>query len=128
MATQRRSNDAAAAPLDEEQVAALLRDISFHRRGRTLRRMLHRFAAGDAGVPLSRPRLAAALPASHRAQLGRYIAILNRLAASATRPMARPFCRTLRGGYVIHPKTRKGLRDILPAIERAGFREQPLWE
>ncbi len=70
-----------------------------------------------------------ALPARDRVRLGRYMAILNRLAAKAKRPSGLPFCRLRRGGtYVIHPTTRKGLRDILPAIERSGDHEEPLWE
>ncbi|MDE2230277.1 MAG: hypothetical protein KGL11_14715 [Alphaproteobacteria bacterium] len=118
----------AAMPLDRRQVAALVRDISFHRLGRPLRALLDRLAATES--PLARSRLATVLPAPARAWAGRYVAVLNRLAAKTAKRPALPFCRFIRSNstYVIHSTTRKWLRDILPAIERAGDHEEPLWE
>lgn len=128
-ASRRTGVDATAALLDGRQIAALLRDVSFHRSGHTLRRLLDRLAAGSADTPVARSRLATVLPASDRARLSRYVATLNRLATKTVRPARLPFCRARRGGsYFIHPATRKALREILPAIERAGDREEPLWE
>lgn len=115
-----------AAALDRRQVTALLRDISFHPKGKALRALLDRLADGDT----ARQKLAAALQAGERARLGGYIALLNRLAARAARQRALRLCRFVRGdkAYVIHPATRQHLRDLLPGIEHAGEQEEPLWE
>ncbi len=119
-----------ASPFDRQQVAALLRNISFHRLGRSLRRLLDRFSEADNGTPLTRPRLAAALPVPERKQVGRYMAVLNRLATKAAKKPGIHFCRfsPSKGVYSIHPTTRQWLRDVLPGIERAGANEEPLWE
>jgi hypothetical protein len=115
-----------ATPLERRQVTALLRDLSFHRQGKVLRRMLDRLALDDAG----RQKLATALPARDRARLGHYLALLNRLAAKAAGLRALRLCCFVRGekAYVIHPTTRQHLRDLLPGIEHAGEQEEPLWE
>lgn len=119
-----------ASPFDRQQVAALLRNISFHRLGRSLRRLLDRLSEADNGTPLTRPRLAAALPVPERKQVGRYMAVLNRLAIKAAKKPGIHFCRFIpsKGVYSIHPTTRQWLRDTLPGIERAGANEEPLWE
>ncbi len=116
----------AAAAFDRRQVTALLRDISFHPKGRRLRALLDRLARDDSG----RQKLAAALPAGERAYLGRYVALLNRLAAKAAGRQALRLCGFVRSdnAYVIDPATRQHLRDLLPGIEHAGEQEEPLWE
>ncbi len=121
---------AAASQFDRQQVVALLRSISFHRLGRSLRRLLDRLSEAGNGAPLTRSKLAAALPVRERKQVGRYMAVLNRLAAKAAKKPGIHFCRFIRskGVYSIHPTTRQWLRDILPGIERAGANEEPLWE
>jgi len=121
---------AAASPFDRQQVVALLRNISFHRLGRSLRRLLDRLSEADNGTPLTRSKLAAALPVRKREQVGWYMAVLNRLAAKAAKKPGIHFCRFVpsKGVYSIHPTTRQWLRDILPGIERAGANEEPLWE
>ncbi len=120
----------AESPLEQQHVAALLRDISFHRFGKPLRALLHRLVYDDTGSPLTRRKLAAALPAGEQPRLGRYVAMLNRLAAKAAKQPGLHVCRFVRGKgiYAVHPATRQRLREILPGIERAGDHEQPLWE
>jgi hypothetical protein len=109
---------------------ALLRNISFHRFGRSLRRLLDRLSETDNGAPPTRSKLAAALPVREREQVARYVAVLNRLATKAAKKSGVHFCRFIRskGVYSIHPTTRQWLHDILPGIERAGANEEPLWE
>jgi hypothetical protein len=121
---------AADSPLEQQHVAALLRDMSFHRLGKPLRALLDRLAQDEAGSPLTRRKLAAALPDGEQPRLGRYIAILNRLAAKAAKQPGLRLCRFVRskGVYAVHPATRQGLRELLPGIERAGDHEEPLWE
>lgn len=118
------------APLDKQQVTALLREISFHRHGRSLRALLDRLAYDDRTNPPNRRKLAEALPRADRPQLGRYVALLNRLAAKATKRRKLRLCRFQRDedSYSVHPATRRWLRQLLPAIERAGQQEEPLWE
>jgi hypothetical protein len=119
-----------ASPLNQQYVAALLRDTSFHRLGRPLHALLDRLAYGDTGSPPTRRNLAAALPANERPRLGRYVAMLNRLAAKAAKQPRLRLCRFVRsqGVYAIHPATRQALRALLPGIKRAGEHEEPLWE
>jgi hypothetical protein len=121
---------AGAAALERTEVAALLRDISFHRLGRPLRALLDRLSSDEAGALLTRERLAAALPKGKQAQLGRYVATLNRIAAKAAQQSGLRLCSFVRGtgAYQVHPTTRRWLRDLLPGIERAGEHEEPLWE
>jgi hypothetical protein len=128
--SQAAETKTAESPLEQQHVAALLRDISFHRLGRPLRALLDRLAEDDAGSPLTRRKLAAALPAGEQPRLGRYIAMLNRLAAKAAKQPGLHLCRFVRGKgvYTIHPATRERLRELLPGIERAGDHEEPLWE
>lgn len=120
----------AASPLERRQVAALLRDISFHRLGKPLRALLDRLAYDDTGKPATRRRLAAALPTGERSRLSQYAAVLNRLAVEAAGQPGLRLCCFVRSKdtYTIHPATRQWLRDLLPGIERAGEREEPLWE
>jgi hypothetical protein len=120
----------AASPLNQQYVAALLRDMSFHRLGRRLHALLDRLAYDDTGSPPTRRNLAAALPARERPHLGRYVAMLNRLAAKAAKQPGLRLCRFVRsqGVYAIHPATRQVLRALLPGIKRAGEHEEPLWE
>jgi hypothetical protein len=119
-----------ASPLKRQEVAALLRDVSFHRLGRPLRALLDRLAFDDTGSPPKRRKLAAALPRGEQARLGQYVGVLNRLVAQAAKQPGRRLCSFVRGkdAYAIHPATRQWLRDLLPGIERAGEREEPLWE
>lgn len=120
----------AASPLDQRQVVALLRDISFHRLGRPLRTLLDHFAENETDSPPTRQKLAAALPRSEQSHLSRYVAVLNRLAAKAAGQPDLRLCCFVRGKgtYAIHPTTRRWLRDVLPGIEHAGEQEEPLWE
>lgn len=117
-------------PLDKQQVTALLREISFHRHGRALRALLDRLAHDDRTKPPGRRKLAEALPRAERPELGRYVALLNRLAVKASKRRSLRFCRFERAEdvYRVHPVTRRWLRELLPAIERAGQQEEPLWE
>lgn len=119
----------AGARLDRQQVAALLREISFHKLGRALRALLDCLAYDDDADAPSRHKLAEALPASDRPQLGRYVATLNRLAAKAAKKPGVQLCcfQRRRGIYTADPATRRALRDLLPGIERAGENEEPLW-
>ena len=120
----------AASPLGRREVAALLRDVSFHRLGKPLRALLDRLAYDDAGSPPTRRMLASALPAGERDRLGRYVAMLNRLAAKMVKQSGSPVCCFTRGtdSYTLHPTTRRWMRDLLPGIEHAGNQQEPLWE
>lgn len=122
-------DEAAESRLDRRQVAALLREISFHKLGRSLRALLDRLAYDDDASAPSRQKLAEALPASDRARLGRYVVLLNRLAAKAGKQADLQLCRFQRskGIYTADPTTRRLLRELLPGIERAGENEEPLW-
>ncbi|MGO8915080.1 MAG: hypothetical protein ACLQJR_04160 [Stellaceae bacterium] len=128
--SQATESKTAASPLERRQVAALLRDISFHRIGKPLRALLDRLAYDDTGRPPTRRKLAAALPTVERARLSQYVAVLNRLASKAAKQPGLRFCCFVRGKdtYAIHPATRQWLRELLPGIERAGKQEEPLWE
>lgn len=121
--------EAAASRLERPQLAALLREISFHKLGRSLRALLDRLAYDDEASAPSRQKLAAALPASDRPRLGRYVAVLNRLAARAAKKPDLQLCcfQRSKGIYTADPATRRLLRDLLPGIERAGENEEPLW-
>lgn len=121
--------EAAGSLFERQHVAALLRDISFHRRGRSLRALLDLLAYDDGSKPPSRLKLGEALPPSDRTQLGRYVALLNRLAAKAAKKRDVQLCRFHRGKniYTVHPVTRRWLRELLPGIEHAGEQEEPLW-
>lgn len=120
----------AGSALGRREVAALLREISFDRLGTKLRKLLPDLAYEEGVKPPTREKLAQALAAGERAQLGRYIAALNRLAVrAAKRPDVR-FCVYHRheAAYTLHPATRQALRDILPPLEHAGEHEEALWE
>lgn len=112
------------------EVAALLREISFDRLGRNLRRLLMELAYEDGAKPPTREKLAQALPAAERANVGRYVAALNRVAARAARRKGMKLCHYDRRttAYAVDPTTRQALRNFLPQIEHAGEREEPLWE
>lgn len=129
-ASRAAESQAAASPLAQREVATLLRDISFHRLGRPLRALLDRLAFDESGTLLTRRKLAAALPRGERARLSQYVGILNRLVAKAAKRPGLRLCSFVRGkdAYAIHPATRQLLRDLLPGIEHAGEREEPLWE
>lgn len=129
-ASQTADRKTAASPLERQHVAALLRDISFHRHGKPLRALLDRLAYDDAGSPPTRRKLAAALPPGEQARLGQYLAVLNQLAVKAAKQPDLHLCRFARGKgvYTIHSATRQWLRELLPGIERAGDQEEPLWE
>lgn len=119
-----------ATRLERDEVAALLREISFHESGRHLRLLLHALAyTNDADAP-TRQRFLELLAKRDRAQLDRYITTLNRLAAKVVNaPTARLCClQPGKGTYSADPRTRHHLRDLLPGIERAGENEEPLWE
>lgn len=122
-------SDAVGSQFERQDVAALLRDISFHPRGRSLRAILDRLTYDNEANPPSRQKLGEALPSADRAQLGRYVAVLNRLAAKAAKKRNVQLCRFDRGKkvYTAHPATRRWLRELLPGIEHAGEQEEPLW-
>jgi len=115
--------------LGPAEVEALLREVSFHRLGTTLRKLLADLAYDEGAKPPTREKLAQALPPADRAQVGRYIAALNRLAVRAAKRSDVQLCLYHRreSAYTVHPLTRKALRDILPRIEHAGEHEEPLW-
>lgn len=119
----------AGSRFERQDVAALLRDISFHRRGRSLRAILDRLTYDDEANPPSRLKLGEALSSTDRAKLGRYVALLNRLAAKAAKKRNTQLCRFHRGKniYTAHSVTRRWLRELLPGIEHAGEQEEPLW-
>ena len=123
------ASETAAARLERQHVATLLREISFHKLGRSLRALLDSLTYDDDASAPSRQKLAEALPASDRPRLGRYVAVLNRIAAKAAKEPGLQVCSFQRskGIYTAHPGTRKLLRDLLPGIERAGENEEPLW-
>ena len=120
----------AGSRLERQQVAALLREISFHKLGRSLRALLDCLAYEDEASAPSRQKLAEALPTGDRPRLGRYIGVLNRLAAKAAKKPDFQLCcfQRRKGIYTADPATRRLLRDLLPGIERAGENEEPLWE
>lgn len=122
--------DTAGSPIDRRQIAALLREISFHRDGTLLRALLDRLSYRDTDSPPTRRRLEEALPPGERPRFGRYIALLNRLAGKAAMNRDTRLCRLARRGmiYTAHPTTRRWLRELLPGIEHAGENEEPLWE
>lgn len=115
------------APLDRKKTTALLREVSFDRSGRSLRRLLDCFARPE---PPTRRELAQALSAKEREKLGRHLARINRLSAKTTGDSdARLWhYRRAEGRYTIHPSTRKWLRQLLPGLEHAGEHEEPLWD
>lgn len=123
-------NKAVASRLERQQVVALLREISFHKLGRSLRALLDHLAYDDEASAPNRQKLAEVLPTGDRPRLGRYIGVLNRLAAKvAKKPDLELCCFERRKGiYTADPQTRRLLRDLLPGIERAGENEEPLWE
>lgn len=124
-----RRIEGTASRLERQQVAALLRETSFHKQGRPLRALLDRFAYdNDADAP-TRQQLAHLLPAAGRARVGQYIAMLNHLAAKAAKDPKARLCSNPHGdtGYAVDPTTRRWLRELLPGIERAGEQEEPLW-
>jgi hypothetical protein len=116
--------------LGRREMAALLREISFDRLGAKLRKLLPDLAYVEGAKPPNREKLAHALPAAERAQVGRYVATLNRLAARAAKRPDIQLCRYDRSGaaYRVHPATRQALRDLLPRLEHAGEHEEPLFE
>jgi hypothetical protein len=118
---------AKATSLERDQVATLLREISFHEWGRDLRLLLHALAYTNEPA---RQKLLDLLPKRDRTQLDRYIATLNRLAAKVVNaPTAQLCClQPAKNTYSADPRTRHHLRDLLPGIERAGENEEPLWE
>lgn len=120
---------AKATPLDRDQIAALLREISFHEWGQRLRALLDCLAYTEEDNAPTRQRFLESLPESGRAELDRYIATLNRLAANVAHiPDAQLCCfQRRKATYIADPRTRHHLRDLLPGIERAGENEEPLW-
>jgi len=116
--------------LERDQVAALLREISFHESGRQLRGLLDRLAYTDEDDAPTRQRFLETLPKRDRSQLDRYIATLNQLAAKVLNAPGAQLCclQPRKGTYTADPRTRHHLRDLLPGIERAGENEEPLWE
>ena len=122
-------SEEAGSRLERQQVAALLRELSFHKAGRSLRALLDCLAYdNDADAP-TRQKLAAALPASDRMHVVRYINMLNRLAAKAAKTPDAQIARIQsdNGVYTADRTTRRWLRELLPGIERAGENEEPLW-
>jgi len=116
--------------LARRDVAALLREISFDRLGGKLRKLLPELAYDEDAKPPNREKLARALPKAERANVGRYVAALNRLALRAAKRPDVQLCIYDRSGaaYRVHPATRQALRDLLPRLEHAGEHEEPLWE
>lgn len=120
---------AEAVPLTREQGIALLREVSFHRSGACLLRLLHRLAYSDTARPPSRERLSQVLEESGK-HLGQYIASLNRMTRKITgRPHARLCEREAEGNvYTVPAATRTLLRELLTKMNASPEREEPLWE
>jgi hypothetical protein len=117
-------------PFGRSQTAALLREASFDRDGRVLHALLKRLAYSEDAEAPGRDKLAAALPSKVQGNLGRYLATLNRLGSRAAKQRNAKLWRYRRAAksYSVHPETRRMLRDLLPALERSGQGEEPLWE
>ena len=117
-------------PFGRLQVMALLREASFHPDGHALHALLKRLAYGEGAEEPKREDLTKALPSNARAKLGRCLSTLNRLASRAAKqPGAKLWSyRRASNSYAVHPATRRMLRDLLPALERSGPGEEPLWE
>jgi len=130
--TPRRKESAEqdTTPFGRSQTAALLREASFDRDGHALHALLKRLAYGEDAEAPGREKLAAALPRAVRANLGRYLATLNRLGSRAAQQRNAKLWRYRRASksYSVHPETRRTLRDLLPTLERSGQGEEPLWE
>ena len=118
-----------AGDLSRPELLALMRDISFHSRGGLLRAILHHLAHADAEL-CARRQLARSLPKAQRAQLGRYVAMLNRLAGKASQQGKATLCRLDRASdsFALYPATKNRLLALLNELERSGDREEPLWE
>jgi hypothetical protein len=118
------------APLDRSQATALLREISFHRDGKVLHAMVRRLAYKNETEPPTRHQLADALPSEAKERLPRHLAALNRIAGRLAKPRGAKLWRYRRAAdaYVVHPATRKALRDLIPVLARSGKSEEPLWE
>jgi hypothetical protein len=115
--------------LSREQAIGLLREVSFHRAGARLRVLLERLVHDATAKPPSRKRMIEALE-EDGAQLGRYLATLNRITAKVTgRPDAR-LCEYQKAAdaYRMHAETREILRDLLVTMKASGKQEEPLWE
>lgn len=122
--------EAETTALGRAQLTALLREASFHRDGKLLNALLKRLAYPAESEPPTRQRLAQALPAAAQAKLRQHLATVNRLTARvAKRRDARLWQHERKTDcFVVHPATRKALRDLLPSLARAGKSEEPLWE
>jgi len=122
--------DAGEAALTRPQVAALLREVTFNQLGASLRIVLQQLAYADEMRPPSRAQIAAALPSAERVALGRYMALLNRLTVRVKQQRGVRLSRyhPAKRVYTVHPATRQQLLELLPALERSGVQEEPLWE
>jgi hypothetical protein len=116
--------------LGRSQVTAVLREASFHRDGHALHVLLKVLAYREETEAPKREKLVEALPGEARANLGRHLSTINRLASRAAKqPGAKLWhYRRTSKSYAVHPITRRVLQDLVPTLERSGQSEEPLWE
>ena len=115
--------------LTRDQAAALLREISFHRSGADLHRVLAQLTRTGRTRFLSRKRMSEALRIDGKL-IGQYVTVLNQIAAkiAGSRDVRLFKYYKTRDSYAIEPSTRQLLRDVLKTMKASGKLEEPLWE
>ena len=115
--------------LNRSQALGLVREVSFGRNRKALRTILQKIAHPDSTRPPTVQRIAKAL----RIDVDRVRAHLNGITRTVRRLTDNKTARLFRfkgseGVCDLHPDTRHALREVLAALERAGEREEALWE
>ena len=116
--------------LDRQQALALVRNVSFGRRAKVLRRLLEALAYDKESDAPTSEQLEAMLGVKDMRTLHRHLAAVARLVELVTHdPAARlvQYSQAERR-YVAHPTTRDVLREVFARLARSGKGEEPLWE
>ena len=116
--------------LDRRQAIDLARELSFHKHGASLRKIMERLAyraEADAPTP---ERLMRALKLKDKRKLQGHMNAIARAVERLTGDAeARLFVQRRDGGaYALHPASRQALAEVLTELARSGEHEEALWE